>query len=251
MKASEVLFLSTVSAATCSVLAGPARAGTLINTNVPAGITIVNVDARTDGCAGFNSGGTSDPQAYWTQPTPGTVVSALTLGPGTYTFRVINRADAQAQFPSLTGAQALQVFDAWTYNSPWVTNYMAFKNSALTNGAETQIFDGGGVPASVPYDTSSPAAAYNSLKSSGYQDNLRLAPPGRSGTTAASFTSESYTFATTTTLLFGVPDNGLSDNGGGVSIVVAPVPEPTSALATAAVLGGATLIRRRRTAARR
>jgi len=229
-------------AAVFLIAAGTAQAGTIINSNLPAGVSIVNVDGRADGSTTFSN---DAPQSFWYGPTASAVTTAsLAVVPGTYTFRVISPADAAIQFPLLTPAQRAQMFTAWTYNSPWTTNYMAFTTAAVGNTTVSQIFDGGSVPAGVSYNTSSPANAYASLISSGYDNNLRLAPPGRAGTTVADFASESYTFTSPTTVIFAVPDNGLSDNNGGVSIVVS-APEPTSA-AVLAIAAGTLLTRRRR-----
>jgi hypothetical protein len=229
--------------AVCLLTAGVARAGTVITSNLPAGVSIVNVDGRADGSATFSN---DAPQSFWYGPTASAVATAsVAVVPGTYTFRVISQADAATQFPALTQAQRDQMYTAWTYNSPWTTNYMAFTSASVGNTSVSQIFDGGSVPAGVSYNTSSPANAYASLISSGYDNNLRLAPPGRAGTTPADFASESYTFTSPTTLIFAVPDNGLGDNNGGVSIVVT-APEPTSAAVLAGAVGMLLTRRRRR-----
>lgn len=60
-----------------------AHAGSVINTNLPAGTTIVNIDARADGANAYDG-----PQSLWYQPVA--AAPSVTLTRGTYQFRVID-----------------------------------------------------------------------------------------------------------------------------------------------------------------
>jgi hypothetical protein len=225
----------------CFLVVGVAQGGTIITTNLPAGTTIVNVDATTDGCITYD--GSHPSQPYWFGPSAGS--PSLTVLPGTYTFRVIDPNDASAAYPALTSGQLSQIYTAWTYNSPWIENYMVFNNTAVANISEYQIFDGADTPPGLT-NTSSPSAAYSSVGAAGYLDKIRPAPPGRAGQSPSDFVS-SWTFAVPTTLRFVIPDNVLSDNGGGVSVVVTQVPEPSTAvLALVSCVGAMALIRKKR-----
>lgn len=208
------------------------HAGSVINTNLPAGTSIVNVDARQDGAGSYNGGATG--QALWHTPfsSQGSAnLLTLPVAPGTYTFSVISPADAAGQFPALTTAQRDTMFTAWTYNSPWITQYFVFDIAAATDASLSQLFDGSGMNST---NFGNAQAAYDDAVANGYFNKIRVDPiNGREGTV---FTT-AYTVATATTLVFAIPDNGLSDNGGGVSVVVRAVPEPgTTALL--AVAGG-------------
>jgi hypothetical protein len=234
MKLKTRIFTVLILAVFCA-LASPVFAGTVITTNLPPGTSIVNIDARADGSANYS--GDSD-QSYWYQPTP-TAPSVL-LAPGTYRFRVIDPADAAALYPSLTAAQLNQIYTAWTYNSPWSEDYLAFNSTAIANSNEFQLFDGAITPGYPPSQTFGSATdAYNGTIADGYYNKIRPAPPGRAGT-AADFQTQ-YTFNAPTNVLFVIPDYYLPDNTGGVSVVVTPVPEPSS-LILAALSGAAMLI---------
>ena len=188
----------------------PAFGGSIITANLPAGTTIVNIDAQHDGSASYNGD-----LSLWYSPFGNNGgLPQLTLAPGTYTFRVINPADAALTYPALTGAQTSQMFTAWTYNSPWIEDYLVFDSSALSSSSVPQLFDGGSSPSSF----GDAASAYNDSVTHGYNTRLRIGPLGRASTTFAA----TYTLATTTTLVFVIPDPGVYDNGGGVSVVVAP-----------------------------
>jgi hypothetical protein len=169
----------------------------------------VSVDARQDGSATYNgdqslwyrpfsSGGAAQPPEY-------------TVQPGAYIFRVINPADAARLFPALTAAQTNQIFTAWTYNAPWVTDYLAFDSTALTNSSIPQIFDGAPGPSFTSAD-----AAYNGAISGGFYNQIRAGPSGRAGTVLTTV----YRFSSPETLVFVIPDNGLGDNAGGVSVLI-------------------------------
>ncbi|MEO7676826.1 MAG: hypothetical protein ABIV39_08710, partial [Verrucomicrobiota bacterium] len=112
-------------------------------------------------------------------------------------------------------AQTSQMFEAWTYNSPWITDYLVFDSSATTNNTIYQLFDG--AFDFVSYNNSS--NAYYGVIGHGYSDSLRVGPLGRNSTNYV----KSYTLTNAATLIFAAPDNGLVDNAGGVSVLVSPV----------------------------
>lgn len=228
--------LNSLAGAICAViLATPAYAGTLITTNLPSGTSIVNIDARADGAADYHL----DPlQSFWYKPINGV---ELSLMPGTYEFRVINPSDAASLYPNLSPAQLSQIYTAWTYNLPWLTNYLVFNKTASTNSSEFQLFDGAVAPGLTGNTFSSATAAYEGIIANGYYNQIRPAPPGRAGTAADYLTQ--WTFTEPTTALFVIPDYLLSDNTGGVSVAVTsvansksvPEPEPS---APALITGG-------------
>jgi hypothetical protein len=183
--------------------------GTVITANLPANTAIVNIDARADGAANYDGG-----QTHWFQPfnTGGTLLQ-YTVPAGTYGFWPINPADAAARFPALTQQQTNQIYTAWTYNSPWILDYLVFDGSAATNASVPQFFDGA---QDISYGNA--IAAYTNAFLRGTYNQLHTA--GRLGSNIAI----TYTFTNTTTLIFVIPDNVLSDNGGGVSVLVFPQP---------------------------
>lgn len=187
-----------------------ASAGTII-TNLPDAAAIVNIDARVDGSDLLN-------QALWRSPFSTAGVGQLlrlNVTPGMYQFRVIDPIDAKALFPSLTPTETNQIFTAWTYNSPWVTDYLVFDSAAATNNTIYQLFDGAfGVRA-----FGNASDAYHGVISDGYADVLRVGPLGRNSTNYVTH----YTFTNDVTLIFVIPDNILNDNNGGVSVLVRPV----------------------------
>jgi hypothetical protein len=201
-------------------VAGIASAGTVITTNLPSGTTIVNIDSRADGAGAFSS---DSAQSFWYQPTP--TAPSVTLLAGTYRFRIIDPSDAATLYPNLTSSQRNQIYTGWTFNSPWSENYLVFKSSALNDPNEFQLFDAALDPAGTVYGSA--AAAYSGTIANGYYNKIRPAPPGRAGTALCDYEGL-YTLSATTTLLFVIPDNGLSDNTGGVSVLVSAVPNPPS-----------------------
>ena len=200
------------------------HAGSVINTNLPADTTIVNIDARADGAGAYSS---DTAQSFWYQPTP--TAPSITLPAGTYRFRVIDRKDAASRYPKLTPAQLDLIYTAWSYNSPWTENYLVFRDTALGDPTEHQLFDGAPFRPDDPA-YSSPQEAYDATVANGSYNKIRPAPPGRAGT-AADFQAH-YTFSKQTTLVFVIPDYGLFDNSGGVSVVVSPAPSVLGNIST-------------------
>lgn len=186
-------------------------AGSVLTNGLPAGDAIVNINARLDGAAAANGD-----QSLWYRPfnaTNGPLLQ-LTVVPGTYAFRVINPADAAAMFPLLTPAQTNQMYAAWTYNNPWILNYLVFDGRAATNASVPQLFDGD--PEWPPF--SNPNDAYHASILHGTYDVIRAGPQGRDSTNLVT----AYTFSAPTDLIFAVPDYGLGDNAGGVSVLITP-----------------------------
>ena len=196
----------------------PALAGTVITANLPPNTAIVNINATQDGATTFNSD-----QSLWYQPfSTGGAAQLLeyTVQPGTYTFRVINPTDAALLFPALTVGQTNQIFTAWTYNAPWVTDYLVYDSAAATNFAIPQLFDGAfsNITNGQWQLFGNAAAAYNAATSEGLYDLIRTGPAGRDGTNYSTV----YSVATNETLIFVVPDYALGDNSGGVSVLISP-----------------------------
>lgn len=209
-----------------------AAAGTVISTNLPANTWIVNIDGRNDGAATYDGD-----QSNWYQPfaIDGNLLE-LTLAAGTYRFTLVDSAEAQAAFPNLTSSQLSQIGAGWTFNSPWITDYMVFDSSAVNDHSQAQLFSGGIQKTSY----GSAADAHAGAKAAGTLDQLVVSPGGRyHGTLANSFTLDQ-----TRTLIFIVPDYYLPDNNGTVSVAVQAVPEPATIAGLAA--GGLALLRRKR-----
>ncbi len=216
-----------------------AEAGYVITQNLPANDVIIGVDGRADGAANFSGPGQDD----WFQPfnTNGNLLE-YTFQPGTYTFRVIDSTDASAMFPKLTSTQLGEIGDgAWTYNSPWITQYMAWDVSALNDPSEHQLFTGSVDPTLTIYGSA--GAAYQAAIAGGYFDTIVTGSGRNSG-----IVQSSYTFASTETLIFAVPDYALSDNNGivGVLITSQSVPEPTSLMLLGVGCGGLFVYSRRK-----
>jgi hypothetical protein len=188
--------------------------GTVITANLPVNTAIVNMDARQDGAASYNGD-----LSLWYHPFSNAgAPPQFTVRPGAYRFRVIDPPDANQLFPALTSDQTNQIFTAWTYNSPWILNYLVFDAAALTNFSLPQLFDGD--PEWPPY--SNPADAYAGSIAHGTYDLIRIGPLGRDST----LLTNAYIFSTNEMLVFVVPDYGLSDNVGGVSVLVTPTGPP-------------------------
>src|ERR1700690_2419231 len=118
----------------------PVLAGTVITANLPPNTAIVNINATQDGAASYN-GDTS----LWYHPffTGGAAqLLEYTIQGGSYPFRVIDPADANQLFPALTAGQTNQIFTAWTFNSPWATDYLVYDSAAAVNTSIPQLFDG-------------------------------------------------------------------------------------------------------------
>lgn len=190
----------------------PARGGTVITGNLPAGTAIVNLNATQDGAASYNGD-----QSLWYHPfyTGGaTQLVKYTVTPGTYFFRAIDPADAARLYPALTPAQTSQIFTAWTYNSPWILDYLVFDSAAETNYSLPQLFDGS--PEWPAYANA--VLAYSASLTNGYNNLLRVGPLGR----ASTLLTNTVTFTNAETLIFVIPDYALSDNAGGVSVLISP-----------------------------
>jgi len=196
-----------------------ALAGTIISTNLPSNTWIVNIDGRNDGAAGYDSG-----QSSWFHPfaADGHLLE-LTLPAGTYRFSVIDGTDAHAQFSGLTSGQLSTISGAWSYNSPFTTSYFVFDQSAASDPTQPQLFAGanqGAVGGNYTFYNANDA--YQATKAAGQLDQLFTGPGGR----VHGVEARSYTLTATETLVFAVPDNGLGDNQGSVSVAVQAVPEP-------------------------
>ena len=142
------------------------------------------------------------------------------VAPGTYSFRAINPSDAARDFPGLTPDQTNQIFTAWTYNSPWILDYLVFDAAAETIPLP-QIFDGS--PESA---YGNPNDAYQASLTNGYNNAIRIGPLGRDSSEYAN----TYTFQNPARLIFVIPDAGLFDNSGGVSVLVSPASVQTNLL---------------------
>jgi len=192
-----------------SSLAVPA--GTVLTANLPANTAIINISGTQDGAATYNGD-----QSLWYHPfyTGGTThLLTYTVAPGTYFFRALNPVDAAHLFPALTAGQTNQIFTAWTYNSPWTLDYLVFDSAAATNYALPQLFDG-----SPELVYGSADAAYQASLTNGFNNLIRVGPLGRN----SPLLTTTYTFTNATTLIFVIPDYALSDNNGGVSVLISP-----------------------------
>ncbi len=202
--------------------------GKVITTNLPAGMAIINISGTQDG-AGASSGTN---QSLWFQPfsNAGQLVE-YTIQPGTYTFRVISPTDAAYTFPALTGPQLSSMWTGWTYNTPWLDDYLVFDSSAVSNSAESQLFSGAeGVPDD-GVNSLNATTAYNWVIANGTYNNVyvgnRLVAP-----------EKTYTFTFPRTLIFSIPDNAVTDNAGGVSVLIAPVSPAPLTINTTSLFGG-------------
>lgn len=228
----------SLSGALLSILPCVLSAGTIITSNLPANTAIVNIDGRADGAAAFNA-----PPSLWFRPfNTGSSLLEYTVQPGTYQFRVVNPTDAAALDPSLTAPQLATVFTAWTFNTPYITDYLVFDVAAATNPNLSQLFGG----AISPSGSTTAAAAYALAKTNGFYNQLMI------GDILSGSKVTQYTFSTAQTLIFAVPDNLLFDNGGGVSVLIAPVvaagtsaPEPSAIWLMLAGLGGLCVLRKK------
>lgn len=185
------------------------RSGTVISANLPADTVIVNISGTEYGAANYSGAN----QSVWYTPFTADSGPELeyTIQPGTYTFRVVDPADAATIEPSLTPSQLSQIYTAWTYNSPYITDYLVFDVSAIGSTTIPFLFSGAnGDP--LVYNA---AAAYADSVSLGLYNQIHL------GSRAAPATY-TYRFTSPETLVFAVPDYDLGDNGGGVSVLISP-----------------------------
>jgi hypothetical protein len=212
------------------------RAGTIINTNLPAGSLIINISGTADGAASYG-GSTSGlsvigtNQDDWYQPfNVGGNLLENTFPAGTYNFRIINQSTAQTMFPSLTAGQISEISTgAWTYNTPWVTDWLAFDSSAASNSSEHQLFAGAVTP-EAPGTTGWDGAGYDN-STDAYNEAINDGDYNEIVTGAGRYTGtvqSSYTFAAPQTLIFVVADYDVGDNAGSVSVLATPVPEPVT-----------------------
>jgi uncharacterized protein (TIGR03437 family) len=190
-------------------------ANRLITTNLPNGMAIVNISGTQDGAGSFNGA-----QTIWFQPfnlnSPTAQLLEYTVPAGTYTFRVIDPADAASIFPNLTSPQLTEIWTSWTYNSPWVTPYLVFPSTAATNNSVGQLFSGAENGPGFTGDNAT-QLAYDYAITNGLYNELFV------GTRNNASPVTQYTFASEQTLIFAVPDNDPGDNGGGVSVLIAPL----------------------------
>lgn len=238
----------------CALLpiASTCLAGTVITSGLPTGVAIVNIDARNDGASGYDSG-----QSNWYSPFAGSgSLLSLTVDPGTYSFEVVDPAAAVKEFPNLTSSQQSELYTSWTYNSPWITDYLVFDSSAATNSSQAELLSGAVIGRASGY------ASYPGWNGGGYStpDEAFAAATGGGvynkvyvGGRATGTEQDSFAIDQTRTLLFAIPDNGIWDNAGGVSVVVRKidaVPEPAPVFALTGALIGAvkrrTVTKRRR-----
>ena len=210
------------SAAVVLFPSGAVFAGSVISTGLPADTAIINISGTADGAALYDP---TNFQTYWFSPfnTGGTLLE-YTVQPGRYAFRIVNATDAASLYPTLTSAQLSQIYTAWTYNSPWATDYLAFDSTAATNSSEYQLFAGAVTPVADYPGFADANTAYNTAKTSGYFNQIVSGVGGRHGGTV----STTYQFSSAETLIFAVPDYFLSDNGGGVSVLISPAAPPAS-----------------------
>ena len=174
-----------------------------------AGATIVNISGTGSGCVQCSYGSPAmAPGAIVTMITP----VQLTLGPGTYTITnasTVNGVESGAD-PSYLA------FNFQAGNAiGWAWNFIV----ASDNGNSTAtVIDYYGACCSER--TQLAIASKTGTYSEDYFGRL-------AGTSTAGFIA-SLTLSQTTTLDFGIVDYYLPDNAGGVSLNIAPVPEPAA-----------------------
>lgn len=219
-------------------------AGTVLTDNLPSGMAIVNISGTSGtptvgGNGAAVSGGTN--QNLWYQPfNTAQQLLEYTMQPGTYTMRVINPTDAAALFPSLGRTQIDSIWSAWSYNTPFITDFLVFDSSAASNSQQSQLFSVAG-PSSGAADA---ATAYSNAVNGYVNGNSVQVPPFLNaiavGTRDAT-PQNTITFPLTGTeqqnIIFAVPDNQLSDNVAGVSVLIAPATSTPSILTSSAANG--------------
>jgi hypothetical protein len=209
-------------------ISAAAFAGTIITSGLPANTAIVNISGTADGAASYNTGSPGAPaQTYWYQPfnANGDLLE-YTIQPGTYSFQIVDPSDAASLESGLSSAELAAIYTAWTYNTPWATDYLVFDSSAATDPSKSQLFAGAVTPLADFPGFPDATTAYNSAITGGYYDQIVGGVGGRYDGT----TSTTYTFTSPETLIFAVPDYFLSDNAGGISVLISPelvaTPEP-------------------------
>ena len=179
-------------------LAASLSAGMVVNLGPTS--ALINISATQDGAGAYNLG-----QTIWWQPfnVNGNLLE-YTVQAGTYNFALVNN-DPNSAYYNPNAA-----FEAWTYNAPWITDYLVFDSSAATDKSEPQLL----FLAKSAVLSANASSAFNLAVTGGYR-------------------TASYTFAAPETLIFGIPDPVLGDNSGGISLLVskssaAVTPEPAS-----------------------
>jgi hypothetical protein len=107
-----------------------------------------------------------------------------------------------------------------------------FDAAAATNGSVPQLFDGAFSNTNGTWTFYTNAqSAYAAAITNRFYDLIRPGlPSGRDGLVF----NNSWTFSAAENLIFAVPDNGLGDNAGGVSVLISAPPGPVLAVSGAA-----------------
>lgn len=156
----------------------------------------VNIDSKVSGCAQCNGPENTPPGTSITPYSP----VQLTLGAGTYTF---------------TNGASSGYYSAWNFqgypnSGNWAWNFVVA--DAATNKVVLDDYVSGVMPTQAAMADKTGTTTYN------YHTLLP-------GTSTAGFV-DTLTLTHTTTLNFMANDYGLYDNGGGVALNIAAVPEP-------------------------
>lgn len=218
--------------ALCSLALPSASYCGVITTDLPANTAIVNVDASV-----YGAGPSDGDKAVWTGPFHlggGSLLEYTIPATGTYDLRVIDPADASALYPTLTAPDLSSIYTSWSYNSPFLTNYLVFDAATVAQNANAgELLYGARTPPSLDSSVFSASTAYADAISGGWYDTFFAGGPNDLNNPTNAQTT--YNFAAGQTLIFAIPDADLGDNQGGISVLVAPVPEPASL--TSLVLG--------------
>lgn len=219
-------------------------AGTVLTDNLPSGMAIINISGTSNtptvgGNGAGSFGGTN--QNLWYQPfNTAQQLLEYTMQPGTYTMRVINQVDAARLFPSLGRTQIDSIWSAWSYNTPFITDLLVFDSSAASDSEQSQLFSVAGQSPGAP----DAATAYSDAVNGYVNSNNATVPPflnaiamGTRDATAQTTVTFPLTGTEQQNVIFAVPDNQLSDNIGGVSVLIAPATSAPSILTTCAADG--------------